>query len=156
MLVGSTFEGYVFYAGQPLAEQEVRLEIYAHEYVIVYTDAAGRFSVELPAEECEFAIRVVRNEEAEGDLHSQAFTSIRDVHILQIAVIGEVPYVPAPPGDTNNDNGQPGDTPSAPESGIIDLPSLFNSGNITLLVLGGVLLFVAGLFCGLGVYKLKN
>ncbi|MCL2224173.1 MAG: DUF4198 domain-containing protein [Defluviitaleaceae bacterium] len=79
------FEGYVLFGGEPAADQEVRLEIAAHDYVIVATNAQGRFSVTLPAEAGEYAIRVTRDCDQAGELHGQDFTSSRAIHILQIA-----------------------------------------------------------------------
>jgi uncharacterized GH25 family protein len=147
------FEGYALYAGQPLANYEVRLEIAAHEYTIVVTDAQGRFELPLPQEAGNFAMRVQRDEEISGTLHGQDFTSIRDIHILQVAVLAneEAPAAPAatPAAEA---------TPQAPPASAdpLDLPPLFAFGNIAMLIAGGVLLLAAGFFFGFSFTGIKS
>ena len=86
LTTGGTFEGYVLFRGQPVANQEVSLEIGAHEYVTVNTNAQGRFILTLPAEAGDYAIRVTRDWNWGGPMYGQTFTYYREVHILQIAV----------------------------------------------------------------------
>jgi len=138
LTAGSTFEGYVLYSGQALANHDVRFEIAAHEYIIAATDAQGRFSIPLPAVVGNFAIRVQRDTEVSGTLHGQDFTSVRDIHILQVAVLA----------------GAPGIVVAAAPAGPV-LPPLFTFGTIAMLIAGGLLLLAAGFLFGLGFGVIK-
>ena len=162
---GSVFEGYVLFDGQPVAEQEVRFEIAAHEYIISETNVQGRFSIALPSEVGEYAIRVVQDWEESGTAHGQDFTSRRDIHILQIAITNAPPVLPdgavpaeavdvADTADTADVEETPAPValnPPAPAPG--DLPPLFNLAHYISFVVGGVLLLAAGFLFGLGMAR---
>ena len=160
LTTGATFEAYVFDGGQPVANEEVRLEIYAHEYEIVTTDAGGRFSFTLPAQAGEYAIRVVRDWEESGVSHGQDFTSRREIHILQVAVAqdpdAEVAAPPAADAAPVEAEATPPAAvpPTAPPPG--DLPALFNTSHYLMFIAGGLLLFGAGLLFGLGIAKRRR
>jgi len=134
LTAGSTFEGYALYGGQALANHDVRFEVAAHDYIIATTDAQGRFAIPLPTTAGNFAIRVQRDTAVSGALHGQDFTSVRDIHILQVAVLsdGQVVAVAAAPAEPS-------------------LPPLFTSGNIVMVIIGGLLLLAAGFLFGLAV-----
>jgi len=138
LTAGSIFEGYALYGGQPLANHDVRFEIAAHDYIAATTDERGRFAVALPTTAGNFAMRVQRDTQVAGTLHGQDFTSVRDIHILQVAVLadGQVIAVAEPPAG-------PG------------LPPLFTSGNIVMVIIGGLLLLAAGFLFGLGFGAIK-
>ena len=137
LLAGSTFEGYALYGGQPLADHDVRFEIAAHEYIIAATDAQGRFSIPLPAMAGNFAIRVQRDTEVSGTLHGQDFTSVRDIHILQVAVLGDAQGIAA--------------VAAMAQPPVFVFPPLFTSGNIVMVIMGGLLLLAAGFLFGLAI-----
>jgi len=140
LTAGSIFEGYVLYSGQPLANHDVRFEIAAHEYIIAATNAQGRFSIPLPATAGNFAIRVQRDTEVSGTLHGQDFTSVRDIHILQVAVMGDAQGIVA----------------IAAVTPPFVLPPLFTTGNILMIIIGGLLLLAAGFLLGLAIPRWKN
>ena len=140
LAAGSTFEGYALYGGQPLANHDVRFEIAAHEYILATTNAQGRFSIPLPALAGNFAIRIQRDTEVSGTLHGQDFTSVRDIHILQVAVMGDAQGIVAV-------------TAAAPP---FALPPLFTVGTIIMLIAGGLLLLAAGFLLGLAVPRWKS
>lgn len=159
---GANFEAYVLFDGQPVADQEVRLEIEAHEYEIFETDAQGRFSMTLPETTGEFAIRVIRDWEEGGTAHQQEFTSRRDIHILQIAITDDPPALPAeeavepteePTEDAIEDATETPPVAPAPPTPPEDLPPLFNTGHYAAFAVGGLLLLAAGLLIGLSVAK---
>ena len=138
---GSIFEGYALYGGQALANHDVRFEIAAHDYIIATTDAQGRFSIPLPARAGNFAIRVQRDTELSGTLHGQDFTSVRDIHILQVAVLADAQAIAA--------------MDAAVQPPAFVLPPLFTPGNIIIIILGGLLLLAAGFLLGLSVRRRK-
>ena len=140
LTAGSTFEGYVLYSGQALANHDVRFEIAAHEYIIATTDEQGRFSIPLPATVGNFAMRVQRDAEVSGTLHGQDFTSVRDIHILQVAVLAGAPSIVA----------------ETPVPAVPVLPPLFTSGSILMIIIGGLLLLAAGFLLGLAVQSGKT
>jgi hypothetical protein len=140
LTAGSDFVGYALYGGQPLVDHDVRFEIAAHEYIIATTNEQGRFTIALPpAAVGNFAIRIQRDTDVSGTLHGQDFTSVRDIHILQVAVFadaqGVAVTVPAVVGPV--------------------LPPLFASGTIIMVIVGGLLLLAAGFFFGLGFGAIK-
>jgi len=141
LTAGSTFEGYALYGGQALAYHDVRFEIAAHDYIIATTDGQGRFSIPLPARAGTFAIRVQRDTEVSGTLHGQDFTSVRDIHILQVAVLADAQAIAAM------------DAAAQPPAFV--LPPLFTPGNIIMIILGGLLLLAAGFLFGLAVRRRK-
>jgi len=142
LAAGSTFEGYALYGGQALAYHDVRFEIAAHDYIIATTDGQGRFSIPLPARAGNFAIRVQRDTEVSGTLHGQDFTSVRDIHILQVAVLADAQAITA--------------IDAAAQPPAFVLPPLFTPGNIIMTILGGLLLLAAGFLLGLAVRRRKN
>jgi len=133
LTTGSIFEGYALYSGQPLANHEVRLEIAAHEYTIAATNTQGRFEVPLPATPGNFAMRVQHDTDVCGTLHGQDFTSVCDIHILQVAVLASTQAIAAP-------------VTVAAQPPVFDLTSLFTFDNIVMLIAEGLLLLAAG-FC---------
>jgi len=139
LAAGSTFEGYALYGGEALADHAVRFEIAAHEYIMATTDAQGRFSIPLPPTAGNFAIRIQRDAELSGTLHGQDFTSARDIHILQVAVLPDAQAIAALEAAT------------APPAFV--LPPLFAAGTIVMIVAGGLLLLAAGFLFGLTVRR---
>ena len=121
---------------------DVRFEIAAHDYIIATTDEQGRFSIPLPARAGDFAIRVQRDTEVSGTLHGQDFTSVRYIHILQVAVLADAQAIAI--------------LDAAVQPLAFVLPPLFTPGNIVMLILGGLLLLAAGFLLWLAVRRWKD
>jgi hypothetical protein len=167
LATGSDFEGFVLFGGEPVVAQEIRLEIDAHEYVSAETDADGRFSVALPHEAGEFAIRVVQDWEEGGTWHEQDYTSRREIHILQIAttaeiaeiaeeVAEEIEYEPEHEPEYVTPVAISDELPPAAAPPVGEIPQLFESSHYLMFALGGLLMLAAGFLFGFGVAKLKK